>query len=150
MIVPDDSHPLYVYLYLLLWDIKSTLKLDARGLGTAADGVNEVEAIPNDVKALDADNTDILDPGGAGKLLFVSEIWTKLVQAKKDDLDFAHVTHADDDDEAGWPSRTMCIEYQLFQPLQQQLQYEQGALPMSDLRPVSQTWSHAVMLSLVL
>ena len=27
MIVPDDSHPLYLYLYLLLWDIKSTLKL---------------------------------------------------------------------------------------------------------------------------
>ena len=73
-------------------------KLDARGQGTAADGVNEeVEAIPNDVKALDVDSTDILDPGGAGKLLFVSGIWRKLVQANEDDLDFAHVTYAVDD-----------------------------------------------------
>ena len=31
MIVPDDSHPLYLYLYLLLWDIKSTLKAAQTG-----------------------------------------------------------------------------------------------------------------------
>ena len=48
------------------------------------------------MKSLDADSTDILDPGRAGRLS-VSGMMRKLVQANMDNLDFVHVTHAIDD-----------------------------------------------------
>ena len=98
---PEDMHGTLPKGCSRKFDCENSAVSKFDGQGTAADNENEVEAIPNDdMKALDVDSTDILDPGGAGKLLFASGIWTKLVQAKEDDLDSVHVTHDVDDDVA--------------------------------------------------
>ena len=98
---PEDMHGKLLDGWSEKFDCEDSAVSKFDGQGTTADSVNEeVEAILNDVKALDVISTDILDPGGAGKLLFVSGIWRKLVQSNEDDLDLAHVTLAVDDDVA--------------------------------------------------